>query len=125
MGVIVGRDIEDVAGRGLRNHQCVAGGARHDVEKRQHMVVLIDLVTGKLAAQDFREDVIGVVGGHGWLLMSNPGRELGLQAAGSAALRNGPASVSSRAASATYARSRARYWSMARRRSGSAMKCAE
>jgi hypothetical protein len=38
------------------------------------MVVLIDLVTGKLAAQDLCEDVVGIVGGHGWLLISNPGR---------------------------------------------------
>jgi hypothetical protein len=29
------------------------------------MVVLIDLVAGKLAAQDFCKDVVRVVGGHG------------------------------------------------------------
>jgi hypothetical protein len=28
------------------------------------MVVLIDLVAGKLAAQDFGEDVVGVIRGH-------------------------------------------------------------
>jgi hypothetical protein len=57
-------DVEDVAGRGLRDHQRMPGTARHDVEERQHMVVLVDLVAGKLAAQDFCERVVAVVGGH-------------------------------------------------------------
>ena len=65
MGVIVGRDVEDVAGRGLRDHQRMAGRARHDVEKGQHVLVLIDLVAGEFAAQDLCEDVVGVIGGHG------------------------------------------------------------
>ena len=65
MGEILRRNIEDVAGRRLRDHQRVAGRARHDVEEGQHMIVLIDLVAGKLAAQDFGEDVVGVIGGHG------------------------------------------------------------
>src|SRR6185369_8830483 len=56
---------ENVAGGGFRDHQGVAGCARHDVEKGQHMVVFIDLVAGKFAAQDLGEDVVGVVGGHG------------------------------------------------------------
>src|SRR5665647_1370705 len=43
----------------------MAGAARHDVEKGQHMVVLIDLVARKFAAQDFSEGVLGVIGSHG------------------------------------------------------------
>ena len=39
MGVILGGDVEDVAGRGLRDHQRMAGRARHDVEEGQHVVV--------------------------------------------------------------------------------------
>src|SRR6185437_1551862 len=57
-------DVEDVAGRGFWNHQRMAGAARHDVEKGEHMVVLIDLVAGKLAAQDFCKWVVAVVRGH-------------------------------------------------------------
>ncbi len=33
VGVIIGRDVEDVAGRGLWDHQRMARRARHDVEK--------------------------------------------------------------------------------------------
>ena len=65
MGEILRLDIEDVAGRRLRDNQRVAGRARHDVEKGQHVVVLIDLVAGEFAAQDLCEDVVGVIGGHG------------------------------------------------------------
>jgi hypothetical protein len=31
------------------------------------MLVLIDLVAGKLAAENLRENIIGVIGGHGRL----------------------------------------------------------
>src|SRR3954468_23551482 len=65
VGVIVGRDVEDVAGGGFGDHQRMARRTRHDVEERQHVVVLVDLVAGKLAAQDFCEGVVGVIGGHG------------------------------------------------------------
>src|SRR5262249_62217828 len=65
VGVIVGGDVEDVAGGGLRDHQRVARGAGHDVEERQHVVVLIDLVAGEFAAQDLCEGILCVVGGHG------------------------------------------------------------
>ena len=52
-GEIVGLDVEQVAGRRFRQHQRVAGRARHDVEEGQHLVVLVDLVTGQLATQNF------------------------------------------------------------------------
>src|SRR5205807_102500 len=58
-------DVEDVAGRGLRDDQRVPGGARHDVEESKDMVVLVDLGAGKFAAQDFCKDVVAVIGGHG------------------------------------------------------------
>ena len=64
MGEIVGGDVEQVAGRGLRQHQRMAGRARHDVEEGQRLVVLVDLVAGQFAAQDFGEDVVRVVGRH-------------------------------------------------------------
>jgi hypothetical protein len=43
----------------------VAGRPRHDVEEGQHVVVLIDLVAREFAAQDFRENVVAVICGHG------------------------------------------------------------
>jgi hypothetical protein len=42
----------------------MAGATRHDVEKGQRMLVLMDLVAGKFATQDFREGVVGIIGGH-------------------------------------------------------------
>src|SRR5258708_2970134 len=103
MGVIVGRDVEDIAGRGLWDHQRMAGGTRHDVEERQHVLVLIDLVAGKLAAQDFCKDIVGVIGGHGGgssnhVVISRWDQK---RQASSPLLRNGPASESSRPTSAT------------------------
>src|SRR4029079_1242360 len=102
MGVVVGLDVEDVAGRGLRNDKRMAGRARHDVEEGQHMLVLVDLVAGEFAAQDLCEDVVGVIGGHGGSLgfVQFSGRYYQGQAS-STLLRNGPASVSSRPTSAT------------------------
>src|SRR5487761_2796997 len=96
MGEILRIDIEDVAGRRLRDHQGMPGATRHDVEKGQRVLVLVHLVTGKFAAQDFCKGVVGVIGVHGgsWIWFYS-------LAGSSALLRNGPASVSSRAASAT------------------------
>ena len=65
MGEILRGDIENVAGKGFWNDQGMPGTARHDVEKGQHMVVLIDLVAGEFAAQDLCKRVLRVVGGHG------------------------------------------------------------
>ena len=92
-----GVDVEDVARRRLRDHQRVAGRARHDVEKRQHVVVLVDLVAGELAAQDFCEDVVGVIGGHGGSSNLSDSRCGPAVKTARRLLRNGPASVSSRA----------------------------
>src|SRR5262249_53306054 len=99
-------DVEDVAGRGLRNHQRVARRARHDVEKGEDVLVLIDLVAGQLAAQDLCEDVVAVVGGgHRGGSLSSVGVMARVrrdrQASSSAVLRNGPASLSSRPTSST------------------------
>src|SRR6478609_9598453 len=65
MGKIVGRYVEDVAGRDFWDHQRVAGGARHDVEEGQHVLVLVNLVAGEFAAQDSCEGILRVIGGHG------------------------------------------------------------
>jgi hypothetical protein len=40
--------------------------ARHDVHEREREFILIDPRAWGLAAQDFREDVVGIIGGeHG------------------------------------------------------------
>ena len=44
MREIVGFDIENCAGRRLRDHQRMARRARHDIEKGESLVVLIDPV---------------------------------------------------------------------------------
>ena len=64
MNIVLRQHIEDVAGRGLRNDQRMARRARHDVEKGQDVSILIDLVAGQFAAQDFRKDVVRIVSGH-------------------------------------------------------------
>ena len=64
MREIVGADVEDVARRRLRQHQRVAGRARHDVEEGERLVVLVDLVAGQFAAQDLGEDVVRIVARH-------------------------------------------------------------
>ena len=64
MGEIVGADVEDVAGRGLRQHQRVPRRARHDVEEGEDLVVLVDFVAGQLAAQDLGKDVVWIVARH-------------------------------------------------------------
>src|SRR5579864_1344050 len=68
MQIVLDLDVEDVAGMGLWYHQRMARRARHDVEKRQRVVVLIDLVAGELATQDSCKNVVLVIGGHGGLL---------------------------------------------------------
>src|SRR2546430_12836444 len=45
-------DVENVAGSCLRQHQSVAGCARHDVEECERPVVLVDFVAWELAAQN-------------------------------------------------------------------------
>src|SRR5690606_23847344 len=57
-------DFQQVAGlRTLRNDQHVALGLGEDVHEGEDVVVLPHLHRGNLAAQDLREDVVGVVGG--------------------------------------------------------------
>ena len=71
MGEVGGIDVEQVARRRLRQHQRVPGRARHDVEEGERLVVLVDLVAGQFAAQDFREDVVlGVVGSASSVLLA-------------------------------------------------------
>ena len=64
MREIVGADVENIARRRLRQHQRVAGRARHDVEEGERLVVLVDLVAGQFAAQDLGEDVVRIVARH-------------------------------------------------------------
>ena len=61
---IIRRNVEDSAGRGLRKHQRVSGRARHDVEKREGMRILVNLEAPQFAAQDLRKNVLVVVGWH-------------------------------------------------------------
>ena len=56
---------EDVAGRGLRDHQRMAWRARHDVEEGQHVVVLADLVAGNSPRRIFAKRLLRIIGGHG------------------------------------------------------------
>jgi hypothetical protein len=83
MREIVRVDVEQVARRRLRQHQRVAGRARHDVEEGQRLVVLVDLVTGQFAAQDLGEDVVRIVARHG----DRPFYEV---CSNTKSLRNGP-----------------------------------
>jgi hypothetical protein len=57
-------DVEQVARRRFRNDERMASRTRHDVEEDERLVVFVDLMRGQFAAQDLREDVVGVVGGH-------------------------------------------------------------
>ena len=52
MREVVRVDVEEVARGAFRHHQRVAGRARHDVEKRERAIVLVDLVARQFAAQD-------------------------------------------------------------------------
>ena len=61
MGEIIRRDVENAARRRLRNDQRMPRAARHDVKERESMSIVVDLVAGQFAAQDFREDVVGIV----------------------------------------------------------------
>src|SRR2546430_14921018 len=86
-------DVENVAGSCLRQHQSVAGGARHDVEECERPVVLVDFVAWELAAQNPGENIVRVVARrHG----ASPGRKRLDHV-----LRKGAASASSSAAAAT------------------------
>ena len=64
MGEVVGANVENIARRGFRQHQRMAGRARHDVEEGERLVVLVDLVAGQFAAQDLGEDVVRIVARH-------------------------------------------------------------
>ena len=64
VGEVVGRDVQDVARRRLRDHQRVTWRPRHDVEEGQRLVVLVNLEARDLAAQDLGENIVRVVGGH-------------------------------------------------------------
>jgi hypothetical protein len=64
-GKIVSGNVENVARRRLGDDQRMTVGAGHDVHDRDGLVVFVDLVGGQLAAQDFCEYVLVVVGGHG------------------------------------------------------------
>jgi len=44
------------------NHQRVAEGLREQIEKGEHVVVLVELVAGGVAANDLGEDVLRIVG---------------------------------------------------------------
>ena len=58
---LVRSDIEDVSRRRFWNDQGVPGSARHDVEKSERFVVLINLVGGQLPAQNLGKDIVGIV----------------------------------------------------------------
>ena len=49
MGEIIGRDVENIARRCLRNDQSMAGRTWHDIEEGEGFLVLIDFVTRNLA----------------------------------------------------------------------------
>jgi hypothetical protein len=56
------RQFQEVArAHTLRDHQRVPARLREDVHERQRLVVLEHLHGGKVAAEDFREDVVVVV----------------------------------------------------------------
>src|SRR3984893_13370397 len=57
-----GIGVEDIARRGFGQHQHVAVRAGHYIHEGERCVVLIDLVTRQLAAQDLRENICLVIG---------------------------------------------------------------
>src|SRR6516164_1474134 len=67
MGQIIRRDVDDRARWILRNHQRMPGSPRHDVEKREHFIVLEYLVGRQFAAKDFGEDIVWIIVRHGAL----------------------------------------------------------
>jgi hypothetical protein len=56
-----GLAVEDGPQGRLGQHHRMAGCARPDIEKRQRILVLVDLMARYLAAQDPGENVVGVV----------------------------------------------------------------
>ena len=98
-GEVVGLDVEQVAGRRLRQHQRVARRARHDVEEGQHLVVLVDLVARQFAAQDFGEDVVADRSS-AWGLQCASWRDQSCSCSAKS-LRNGAAAASSSPAAST------------------------
>ncbi len=63
MRQIVGIRVENIARGGFGQHQGVAVGAGHDVHEDESLLVLVDLVAGHFATQDFGEDVGRIVFG--------------------------------------------------------------
>src|SRR5271166_3449268 len=57
---IVGKNVENVARRRLRQHERMTGSARHDIKKGEGLVVFVDLVARQFAAQNLREDIVWV-----------------------------------------------------------------
>src|SRR6185436_18289443 len=92
-GEVVGLDVEEVPRRRLRQHQRMAGRARHNIEESQNLVVVVDLVARQFATQDFRENVLRVVAGHGWSPQSC--------SCSAKSLRNGASAASSSPAAST------------------------
>src|SRR5579872_3523463 len=91
---IIRADVENIASGRLRDDKRMTGATRHDVEKRQRMLVLENLVAGEFAAQDFGKGILRVISGHEKLLIySSSTMPL--------SFRNGPVSASSRPISAT------------------------
>ena len=115
MSEIVRLDIENVARRRLRDHQRMARRPRHDVEKGESLVVLVDLVRRQFAAQDFGKDVVRIVARHRALRLAHAADGIMLRklvriesrcdrnqsASRAKSLRNGPAAASSAPAAAT------------------------
>ena len=59
---VLGLDVEEVARRNLRDHQRVPFGPRHHVHEGERNLILVDFHAGRLAAQNFGEDVVRVIG---------------------------------------------------------------
>ncbi|MNN36989.1 hypothetical protein D3C81_1509090 [compost metagenome] len=63
LGQNLGLDLEQIARlRGLGHHQDMTFGLGEDVHEGQDVVVFPHLHAGNFAAQNFGEDVVGVVG---------------------------------------------------------------
>ena len=58
----VGGKIEDVARRELRDHERMAARLREDIHERERQFILEYPGAGHFPAQDFREDVGGIIG---------------------------------------------------------------
>src|SRR4051812_1525291 len=61
MGEVVRRNVQNVACRSFWNHQGMPRRAGHDVQKGEHMIVFINLVTREFPTQDLCENVVVIV----------------------------------------------------------------